>query len=348
MWYRALALHGSEEAAKLAAEWSRYCRPVDYALPDLMVDGSGNFCPGLRAARGDWAGLEQFFDLYKSYGWGCREFNSPLYTGRVYMAAALGAWAHGSHPEWELFRKWTIFLALQSVFVSKKPKEMSFLWGDEKTTLPVRQFSGLYLPPTGMRANVAAIADPMVCPLLSKVLGIPYRINGTWDESTAPVTPQDYEAGRTCRTPHWYVAAYRLIANTSLPWTYNLKRMLLSQLVNVQGYLEDIADFRLPKALDRFIIERRGEDVLTAWEGHSTSVQKCAIPAAKFENGQISVLAPATNVGHLKVSQQVISTIGEDQIIASTAESHDPVFLRRLEKPTVVIAFYPDRAPEVL
>ncbi|MCY3933468.1 MAG: hypothetical protein OXH70_17300 [Acidobacteria bacterium] len=348
MWYRAKAIAGDDAAANLAAEWSHYCRPQDYALPDLMVDGSGNFCPGLRAARGDWSGLEQFFDLYKSYGWGLREFNSPLYTGRVYMAAALGAWARGFNPEWDFFRKWTIFLALQSVFVSRKPKEMSFVWGDEKTTLPVRQLSGLYLPPTGMRANVASIADPMVCPLLSEVLGVPYRINGTWDEATAPVTPQDYEAGRTTRSPHWYFHAYKLIANTPLPWTYSLRRMLLSRIANVQVYLEDLADFRLPKPIGRFIIERKGDDVLTAWEGHSTSVQKCAIPAAKFEGGKISVLAPATNVGHLKVSQPVISTIGENQIIAWTSRSPDPVFLRRLEKPDVVMAFYPDRAPEVL
>jgi len=344
MFFRAA---GDAEAAEY---WSRQCRRADWALPEPGVDCSWNYGPCLRAARGDWPALQEALDHYWAHGAG-NEFNSPLYSARVYVAAALGALLGGGQPAWAFLHRWTAFLSLQAVLAPTPPaKDEKLHWAGEH--VPVRYLrtgQGLALPPTGLRANGNALANPLIEPVLAHVLGIGHemrqprrwlawqapRDRAEWQRSGSPPNPFAYldtvrraeahsaggatdAAGRRLRDQPFMAFCARAVRGDLNAWQE------LAEAVAREGV-------PLPPGIRRFVIERGSCAVLTFWEGRSPTRQKPSVPAAGIVRGRRKILMPA--------KWQIPSTQTTSRASATEvrAEADKAGVLQRLRSPAGVL-----------
>ena len=298
MFFRA---RGDEEAADY---WSRQCTRADYALPGVGVDCSWNYGPCLRAARGDWPAVREALDHYWAHGAG-NEFNSPLYGGRVYVAAALSALGAGGHAAWSFFHRFTGFLALQATLAPPPRRGQTFLWaGETKRMRPLRTGSGVAIPSTGMRTNGAALRNPVIEPVLAHVLGIEHEMRQPrhWRDWRAPRNKEEWGHRGSPPSPFAYVETVRQ-AETRSGARIREQPFMKFCARAVRGDMEvwrelaravEGACVPLPRGIVRFVIERRPDAVATFWEGTSPTRQKPSVPAGAIVGNRRHILIPAT------------------------------------------------------
>ena len=111
--------------------------------------------------------------------------------------------------------------------------------------------------------------------------------------------------------------------------------------VGADVLVDELGDLRLHRGLERFVIERHGCDVFTAWEGRSPTTQKPSVAAARIVAGAIEVAAPSLFVG--SGATQTIAKISADRAVG-TADAQRGV--ARLESPEATVTLYRDRPPE--
>ncbi len=297
MFFRAA---GDEEAA---GYWSGQCTRADYALPEPGVDCSWNYGPCLRAARGDWPGLREALEHYWAHGAG-NEFNSPLYTGRVYVAAVLGALLGGGQEAWAFLHRWTGFLALQATVVGPPRKRETFRWAGE--TRPLRHLRtgrGIAMPSTGMRVNGNALCNPMVEPVLAHVLGLEHRTRQPrrWRDWQPPRDKKEWARSGSPPNPFAYLETVRQaearsgVALKDQPFSAFCAKAVQGDMRTWRALADAVegAGVPLPRGLVRFVIERRPGAVVTLWEGRSPTRQKPSVPAAAIVDDRRLVLVPA-------------------------------------------------------
>jgi hypothetical protein len=297
MFFRALE---DEEAADY---WSRQCTRADYALPKEGVDCSWNYGPCLRAARGDWAAVREALDHYWTHGAG-NEFNSPLYGGRVYVAAVLCALRGGGRPAWAFVHRWTGFLALQATLAPPPPRGETFLWaGETKPLRYLRTGRGVAIPPTGLRTNGDALRNPMIEPVLAHVLGIGHEMRQPrhWRNWRPPRDKEEWARRGSPPTPFAYLEAVRQAEARSgaaireQPFMAFCARAVRGDM---EAWLElaravKRAGVPLPRGIVRFVIERRADAVATFWEGRSPTRQKLSVAAGAILGNRRHILIPA-------------------------------------------------------
>ena len=354
---------------KYAFHFSLLADKRSYALPELGKGGSMNFCPTLRAARGDWDGLEEFFKMYRDYSWQLEEFNSPLYTARVFVACVLGA--EFKPYIREVLRQWIALLSIQSTMIKKKRKELAFDWGGVETTIPHRQCAGLYLPPTGVRANGASIADPLVAPLLAVILGLPCRqLNAhRFRPENVPTNIDQMKTSGDSNLiqPNGFTYALQSMVRSVEQAGATLNKLGLShrlldacRKVIYDGqessikYLHSVLnnstsshfhefEMNVHPRLGLFLVERnlKTNDVLTAVFGSST-IQKCTVAAGRTmaagDDTRIVVAAPSANRGERKIATRVTGKLDFNHATFSGDVSAE---IRRLPRPKSVFRMSP-------
>lgn len=331
MFFRAL---GDEEPADY---WSRQCARADYALPKVGVDCSWNYGPCLRAARGDWPAVREALDHYWTHGAG-NEFNSPLYSGRVYVAAILSGLCGGGHAAWAFFHRWTGFLALQTTLAPPPPRRETFLWaGEARSHRLLRTGHGVAIPPTGLRTNGNALCNPLIEPVLAHVLGIGHETRQPrhWLNWRAPRDKEEWVRRGSPPSPFAYLETVRQAEKRSgarireQPFMKFCARAVKGDM---EAWLElaralDGADVPLPRGISRFVIERRPDAVATFWEGTSPTRQKPSVAAGAIVGNRRHILIPAK---WQIPSTQTKSRITDTEVRAQADETET---MPRLEDP---------------
>ena len=282
----------------LAEAWSRECARRDYALPRPGQDCSWNYAPCLRAGRGDWIGLGEALDHYWQHGWG-NEFNSPLYTARVYTAVCLGALLHGDRDAWLRLHRWTAWLSLQAVAVGA-PRRDRLPWDGRAVNVRPRRVgrTGIAIPCTGMRANVGSLGQPLAEPVLARVLGIEHRLRrdpGTlardkahWAQVGSPANPESLVETVTEAETR---TGTRLAGH---PWMQACRRAVEGDLARWDAIAARIrTEIVLPRGLESWVVQRHPGAVATAWSGTSPTRQKPSVAAALIQDGRRRTLTVA-------------------------------------------------------
>ena len=333
--------------------FSRQCDAKDYALPPVGVDCSWNYGPPLRAGRQDWPGLEEILDHYWEHGAG-NEFNSPLYSARVYVAACIGHLLGGRPRSFEFLARWTAFFALQAV-IGSPPAQESFTWaGEPDHPLDHHVEHGVLIPPTGMRTNGDGLANQMASGVLAQVLGVGHHWRRVPRGFINWRLPHDRDEWAKIGNP-WQPFAYpymvqqaELRAGRKLADEPTFYRKAIAGDVDAIRELVELLTTRrlgvvLPQGIKSFTIERRGNDVMTFWTGISPTRQKPSCPAAKIEASKTSILMPAKFAIPATMTRSTLSEDGRRVIASADAIGS----IGRLDDPDIVIEFRPGEPPSV-
>lgn len=324
-------------------------RPHKRRLPPRRghgQDGSYNFAPGLLAGGAYWRELADVLDEYWRRGGG-NEFGSPLYSCRVYTAAALLALLGPERGRSMLFlKRWTAFLALQAIVVRNQRPREQFTWAGEPATMRHLTRTGLVIPPTGMRVN-HSLGETLVAPILAHVLGVRQQLHRRWTGWRRWRPPANKkEAGRMGPMPPLGLVAVvenaearvgvRLAAD---PWMRYCRDVALGQMRKWRELADRLQEQGevpgLGRGCTRFGIDRRPEAVGTWLEGSLATMQKPGIPAAYIEAGgdHTRVLAPS--------AFEIPSTIVRSRVDSSRvrAEGDVEASLPRLAGPQAAVVF---------
>lgn len=292
---------------------------------------------------GDWDALEDFCRRFDELGWQIREWNSPLYSGKVYASLVIGAAISKRPVIVETVRRWTALLALQNVWVLRRPRPRKMDFGGEPRLQRFGTGTPLWMPPTGIRAN--ALSGSTASPVLAVVLGCPWWPNPKFDPDRVPRDRSEWTDRDGARLFATLAYAVReAIKSHGNPLSAEVAarcRPMVREGLGPKALVDVLGDMRLHRGLKRFLIERGEGDVLTAWEGFSPTTQKPGIPAARIVDGDIEVAAPSLFKG--SGATKAKSSIG-DRAIKTTGDVERR--LERLPSPSWIVTLYRDRAPE--
>lgn len=332
---------GDDDAAK---HWAMQSAAADRAVPTFEPDNSKNYAPALLCGLGDWDALDEFCGRFDSIGWQIREFNSPLYTGKVYGSLVIAAAISRTPTLLATVRRWTALLALQNVWAPRKPKPRKMDFGGVPALQRFDASTPLWMPPTGIRAN--ALSGSTASAVLAVVLGFPWEPNPRFDVGNVPRDRSEWTDDEGAGLFATLAFAVReAIGEHGTPISGVQRGMARAAVRNgtvSQELIDELGDLRLHRGLQRFVIERDGADVLTAWEGRAPTTQKPSVPAARIVGGEIDVLAPSRFIG--SGATQCESSIGDRDVQASGDQVGA---LDRLDDPDVVIEFRQGEPPSI-
>ncbi len=336
--------------AGAALHWANQCSARDFRLPPRQgrgQDGSHNFAPCLLAGAGRWEELGAALDEYWARGAG-NEFNSPLYGGRVYVAAALRALLTGDSWAYDYLERWTGFLALQAVVVRNQPRQEPLTWAGEPKTLRHQIRNGVAIPPTGMRANTN-LGNPYFAPILAEVLGITvdyHHVPKHWSEWKASRNKEEWARPRHGNAPSpWVLVRTLALAEeasgrplVARPHMQRCRRVVQGDMARWRELAAELqGQVPLPRAVKRFVIERTAKAVMTWWTGTSPTRQKPSVPAAAvLAKGRPRTRILVVAKWHRPPNTQTRSRLVQSRVIA---EADTVGELHRLSAPTAVVEF---------
>ena len=324
--------------------WCRLGSRRDLELPRPGSDGSWNFAPAFRAARGEWDDLGRILDEHWERA-GDNEFLSPLYSHKLFTAAALGALLGGGTQAWERLHCLTALWSLMAT-VTEARTTTRIRWAGETKRVRHLSRAGVAIPTAGCRMNGAVTVEPMMNGVLAHALGVPhaYRNRDRWRRyAPPPAAPAEWNREGRGNAPQPWAAIETLRAAEGragkrlreLPWNAYCGRAVQGDLAALDGLYATLQPLlALPRGCKRLLIERRGPDVLTALEGRLWTRQKPSIAACSVEGGRVTPLI----VAPWRVpSDPTTSRIEDDAVVASAGEVTDAI--SRLAVPERVYEF---------
>ena len=267
-------------------------------------DGSHNFLPCLLAGAGEWEALDKVLAEYWARGGG-NEFNSPLYSVRVFTAACLSALLGGSKDARLYVKRWVALLSLQAIVIKNQAPKERFQWADDDAAI-MRHLtkSGVVIPPTGMRVN-HSLGETLVGPVLAHVLGIEHQFHSkwaNWRDWTPPRTKTEAEKPGSGPLPNQaFIGIVELAEKRRKPlrddpWMRFCRDVVLGDMDKWQELADRLSGectIPLGRGVRDFTIDRRPDAVGTFLTGTLSTVQKPSIPAAVIEPRRTRVLMPA-------------------------------------------------------
>ena len=316
----------------------------DLELPRAGSDGSWNFAPAFRAARGEWDDLGRILDLHWELA-GDNEFLSPLYGHKIYVAAALGALLGGGTEAWKRLHRLTGLWSLMATVVDARTTA-SIRWAGKAA--PVRHISRRgVIPTTGCRVNGAVTVEPLMNGVLAHALGIPHRYrNDRWRRYAPPAAPAEWNPRqRRGNAPQPWCAVETLRAAERRAgvrlrdgaWNRHCRRAAEGDLEALDGLYATLRPFvALPRRCTGLLVERRGGDVLTALGGYLWTRQKPSIAACWVVGTAVTPLL----VARWEVpSDQTTCEIDTATVTATAGQTTDSI--ARLNEPERVYEFAP-------
>ena len=329
-----------------ANPWCRLGSRRDLELPAPGIDGSWNFAPAYRAARGEWEDLGRVLDRHWEHA-GDNEFLSPLYGHKIYVAAALGALLGGGERAWIRLHRLTALHSLMATVVETRTTTR-IRWAGEPTRVRHLSARGVAIPTAGCRVNGAVTVEPHMNGVLAHALGIPhaYRNRDRWRRYDPPAAPAEWSPrGGRGNAPQPWCAVETLRAAEKrtgrrlrdVEWNRYCARAARGDLDALDGLYGALAPLlALPRRCTRLLVERRGGDVLTALEGCLWTRQKPSIAACSVTGTTVMPLL----VAPWRVpSDRTTSRIDDAAIVATAGRATDSI--PRLEAPDRAYEFAP-------